>query len=74
MLLPNWSNRFDSIDAAETKIPQVESKLKETSAMKTQLEADVKQAQSDRAEAKAAIAKATTSLWEKKAVAEWFHC
>jgi peptidoglycan hydrolase CwlO-like protein len=56
----------NSIDAADTKIPQVESALKESAAMKTQLEADVKQAQSDRAEAKAAIAKAT-SLREKEA-------
>merc|ERR1719197_1172712 len=56
----------NSIDAAETKIPQVESALKEAAASKTQLEADVKQAQADRAEAKAAIAKAT-KLREKEA-------
>jgi len=56
----------NSIDAAETKIPQVESALKAASATKTQLEADVKQAQADRAEAKAAIAKAT-KLREKEA-------
>merc|ERR1719215_1590529 len=55
-----------SIDAANVKIPQVESALKEAAATKTQLEADVKQAQSDRAEAKAAIAKAT-ALREKEA-------
>lgn len=56
----------NSIDAADTKIPQVESALKAASATKTQLEADVKQAQADRAEAKAAIAKAT-KLREKEA-------
>merc|ERR1719197_26374 len=55
-----------SIDAANTKIPQVASALKEAAATKTQLEADVKQAQSDRADAKAAIAKAT-ALREKEA-------
>ena len=37
---------------AETKIPQVESALKEAAAVKAHLEADVKQAQTDRAEAK----------------------
>jgi chromosome segregation ATPase len=56
----------NSIDSAETKIPQVESALKEAAASKTQLEADVKQAQADRAEAKAAIAEAT-ALREKEA-------
>jgi len=56
----------NSIDAANTKIPQVESALKEAAASKTQLEADVKQAQADRTEAKEAIAKAT-SLREKEA-------
>jgi len=55
-----------SIDAANTKIPQVESALKEAAATKTQLEADVKQAQADRAEAKKAIASAT-ALREKEA-------
>jgi len=55
----------NSIDAADTKIPQVESALKEAAASKTQLEADVKLAQSDRAEAKAAIASAT-ALREKE--------
>merc|ERR1719181_1312450 len=55
-----------SIDAADAKIPQVESALKEAAATKTQLEADVKQAQADRAEAKAAIA-AATALREKEA-------
>jgi len=55
-----------SIDAADTKIPQVESALKEAAATKTQLEAEVKQSQSDRAEAKKAIAEAT-SLREKEA-------
>merc|ERR1719197_1356158 len=55
-----------SIDAAGTKIPQVESALKEAAATKTQLEADVKQAQADRAEAKKAVAEAT-ALREKEA-------
>jgi len=60
------SDLKNSIDAANTKIPQVESALKEAAASKTQLEADVKQAQADRAEAKKAIA-AATALREKEA-------
>merc|ERR1719356_1935972 len=55
-----------SIDAANTKIPQVESALKEAAATKTQLEADVKQASADRADAKKAIG-AATALREKEA-------
>merc|ERR1719375_1556404 len=41
-----------SIKDADTKIPQVESALKEAAANKAQFEADVKTHQSDRAEAK----------------------
>merc|ERR1719454_2126485 len=55
-----------SIKAADTKIPQTESALKEAAANKAQFEADVKQHQSDRAEAKEAIA-AATALREKQA-------
>jgi chromosome segregation ATPase len=55
-----------SIKDADTKIPQVESALKEAAANKAQFEADVKQHQSDRAEAKEAIA-AATALREKQA-------
>ena len=46
---------MNSIDSAETEIPQVESAFKETVATKTQLEAEFKQAQVDRAEAKAGL-------------------
>merc|ERR1719149_253889 len=49
-----------SISDAETKIPQVESSIKEGAAMKKQLEADLKAAQASRVEAKDAIAKATS--------------
>merc|ERR1740133_125198 len=49
-----------SISDAETKIPQVESSIKEGAAMKKQLEADLKAAQANRVEAKDAIAKATS--------------
>merc|ERR1719181_703711 len=55
-----------SISDAETKIPQVESAIKEDAAMKKQLEADLKEAQVGRVEAKDAIAKAT-SIREKEA-------
>merc|ERR1740115_707949 len=48
-----------SISDAETKIPQVESSIKEGAAMKKQLEAELKEAQVNRVEAKDAIAKAT---------------
>merc|ERR1719199_782006 len=48
-----------SISDAETKIPQVESSIKEGAAMKKQLEAELKDAQVGRVEAKDAIAKAT---------------
>jgi len=53
------SNLQASIDAAITKIPQVESSIKEGIATQTQLNADLKMHKSDRADAKAAIAAAT---------------
>jgi DNA repair exonuclease SbcCD ATPase subunit len=56
----------NSINSADTKIPQVESALKEAAANKAQFEADVKQHQTDRAAAKEAIA-AATALREKQA-------
>merc|ERR1719287_84383 len=55
-----------SISDAETKIPQLESSIKEGAAMKKQLEAELKEAQVSRVEAKDAIAKAT-SIREKEA-------
>jgi len=55
-----------AIDAAGTKIPQVESALKSAAAEKAQLEGDTKEAQATRAECKEAIATAT-SLREKEA-------
>jgi septal ring factor EnvC (AmiA/AmiB activator) len=48
-----------SISDAETKIPQVESSIKEGAAMKKQLESELKAAQVSRVEAKETIAKAT---------------
>jgi chromosome segregation ATPase len=48
-----------SIDAADTKIPQVESAIKEAEATLAQLKADLVQHKSDRADAKKAIAEAT---------------
>jgi len=57
-----------SISDAETKIPQVESAIKEGVAMKKQLEAELKEAQVNRVEAKDAIAKAT-AIREKEAAA-----
>jgi len=55
-----------SISDAETKIPQVESAIKEDSAMKQQLESELKAAQVGRVEAKDAISKAE-ALREKEA-------
>merc|ERR1719329_711981 len=55
-----------SISDAETKIPQVESSIKEGAALKKQLEAELKEAQTGRVEAKDAIAKAT-AIREKEA-------
>jgi len=58
----------NAISAADTKIPQVESALKEKAAEKVQLEADTKGAQETRAQCKEAIAQAT-ALREKEAAA-----
>merc|ERR1719498_1293422 len=57
-----------SISDAETKIPQVESSIKEGAATKKQLEAELKEAQVNRVEAKDAITKAT-AIREKEAKA-----
>merc|ERR1712224_413902 len=57
-----------SIDAAETKIPQVESALESTGAGKAQLAKDITQHKNDREAAKAAMAEAT-SIREKEAAA-----
>jgi len=54
------------IDAADSKVPQVESALKEAESSKVQFEQDVKDHQAARAEAKASMASAT-SLREKEA-------
>merc|ERR1719181_622056 len=48
-----------SISDAENKIPQVESSIKESTAMKKQLESELKDAQAGRVDAKDTIAKAT---------------
>merc|ERR1719380_511645 len=58
----------ESIADAETKIPQLESDLKEAVETKAQLEADIKQHQADREAAKEAMAKAT-AIREKEAAA-----
>jgi len=55
----------ESIQAADTKIPQVESALKSGAAEKAQLEQDTKASQATRTECKEAIATAT-SLREKE--------
>merc|ERR1719316_542372 len=57
-----------AIADAEEKIPQLESDIKETEALKSQLGGDVDGAKSDRAAAKEAIAKAT-NMREKEASA-----
>merc|ERR1719191_2168824 len=57
-----------SIGDAETKIPQLQSDLKEAVATKAQLEADIKQHQNDRTAANEAMAKAT-EMREKEAAA-----
>jgi septal ring factor EnvC (AmiA/AmiB activator) len=57
-----------SISDAETKVPQVESAIKEGAAMKKQLESELKEAQVNRVEAKDAIAKAT-AIREREAAA-----
>jgi peptidoglycan hydrolase CwlO-like protein len=55
-----------AISTAETKIPQVESSLKESTALKAQLGEELAQHKADRADAKDALAKAT-ALREKEA-------
>merc|ERR1719392_224310 len=57
-----------AIEAAENKIPQLESAIKEDLALKKQLEADLKQHKSDRAAAKEAVAKAK-AIREKESAA-----
>merc|ERR1719506_129060 len=57
-----------AITAAENKIPQLESAIKEDLAEKKQLEADIKKHKEDRSAAKEAIATAT-ALREKEATA-----
>merc|ERR1719478_1942014 len=57
-----------SISDAQTKIPQVESSIKEGAALKKQLETELKDAQVSRVEAKDAIAKAT-GIRDKEAAA-----
>merc|ERR1719387_3224833 len=57
-----------SIEDAETKIPQLESDIKEAVSTKSQLDADVAGAKQARADAKAAMEKAT-SMREKEAAA-----
>merc|ERR1719401_1045205 len=57
-----------SIADADTKIPQVQSAIKEGAAMKAQLQSELKDAQESRVEAKDTIAKAT-SIREKEAKA-----
>merc|ERR1719183_20772 len=57
-----------SISDAQTKIPQVESSIKEGAAAKKQMEADLKDAQVSRVEAKDTIAQAT-AIREKEAAA-----
>merc|ERR1719331_1843677 len=54
-----------SIEDAKTKIPQLESDIKEMEAMKAQLAQDIEDAKTSRADAKAAMEKAT-ALREKE--------
>jgi chromosome segregation ATPase len=58
----------ETVSAAESKIPEVTSAIEEGTAKKVQLEDEVKSAQTSRAEAKEAIAKAT-AIREKEASA-----
>merc|ERR1740138_464979 len=62
------STLAQGISDAETKIPQVASAIKEGAASKKQMEAELKDAQTSRVEAKDTIAKAT-ALREKEAKA-----
>jgi len=57
-----------SIEEANTKIPQLESDIKEATELKAQLQAELAQHQTDRTSAKEAIAKAT-AMREKDAAA-----
>jgi len=57
-----------AIEAAENKIPQLESAIKEDLASKKQLEADLKNHKSDRSAAKEAVAKAK-AIREKESTA-----
>merc|ERR1719324_924694 len=58
----------DSIEEAQTKIPQLESDIKEASETKVKLEGDIKSHQTDRAAAKEAVAQAS-AMREKEAAA-----
>merc|ERR1719439_163651 len=49
----------DSIEEANTKIPQLESDIKEATETKAKLEGEISKAQTDRAAAKEAMAQAT---------------
>jgi chromosome segregation ATPase len=57
-----------SIKAAETKIPQIDSALKESEALLEQLKGELKQHKQDRADAKEAVAKAD-GIRQKEAAA-----
>jgi len=57
-----------SIEAAETKIPELAAELEEMTSRKSQLEADLKSHQEDRAAAKKAVAEATALRAKEKAV------
>merc|ERR1719197_2302481 len=57
-----------SIESAKNTNDQLASSIKETAASLTQMKADLKTAQTDRADAKAAVAKAT-ALRQKEAAA-----
>jgi chromosome segregation ATPase len=57
-----------AIEAAENKIPQLESAIKEDLALKKQLESDLKKHKADRSAAKEAVAKAK-AIREKEATA-----
>jgi len=58
----------DSIEEAQTKIPQLESDIKEASETKVKLEGDIESHQTDRAAAKEALAQAG-AMREKEAAA-----
>lgn len=53
------SDLEDSIKDAETKVPQLDSSIKESIAAKEQLEADLVQHKKDRIDAKEALGKAS---------------